>query len=231
MKENLTLLYVEDDEVVRNNYKIIFESYFQTVLTTDNGNDALKIYNENTIDIAIFDISIPGINGLNLASKVREIDEDIEIIIMSAYSDREKLFQAVSLKLFKYLIKPVSHADLKIVLVDFINRKSNKENMKLLNNYTWNNQNKTLFYKTEKIKLTENETKIIDILLLNKNSYLDACQIQSYLYNEDVTESDSCNGIVKIISRLRKKLHTRFENDNFFIESCYGIGYKIELFQ
>ena len=191
--------------------------------------DSKKIYNENKIDIGIFDISIPGMNGLNLTSKIREIDEKIEIIIISAYSDKEKLLKAVSLKLFTYLIKPVVLSDLKSTIQTLINKKSYNDNIKFQNNYVWNTQTKTLFYKTDSVKITQNEMGIIDILLNHKNRYLTACQIQELLYNETILESDSCKNMVKLLSRFKKKLNILHQNDEFFIENCYGIGYKILL--
>ncbi|MDB2405431.1 response regulator [Arcobacteraceae bacterium] len=229
MKSDLTLLYVEDDKLVRENYTEVFESYFTTVLTTDNGKEALKIYNENKIDVGIFDISIPGINGLNLTSQIREEDENIEIIIISAYSDRDKLLKAVSLKLFTYLIKPVPHNDLITTIENLVHKKTNHENIKLANGYIWNATTKTLFYKDETIKITQKEIDIVELLFKNKNIYLSACQIQEYISNELVSGSDSCNGIIKILSRFKKKLNIQFDNDDFFIENCYGLGYKILL--
>lgn len=229
MKNNLTLLYVEDDALIRDNYTNIFQSYFANVITTDNGNEALQILKENKVDIGIFDISIPGINGLNLTSKIREVDENIEIIIISAYSDREKLLQAVSLKLFTYLIKPVPHNDLITTIEKVIQKKFNSTNTQLLYGYIWNAKTKTLIYKKEAIKISQKEMEIIEILFNNKNVYLNACQIQEYISDDLVTHSDSCNGIVKILSRFKKKLNKKFDNHDFFIENCYGLGYKILL--
>ncbi|MDB2562451.1 response regulator [Sulfurimonas sp.] len=227
MKNDLNLLYVEDDPLIRDNYTEVFKNYFSNVFTSDNGTEALHIFNENKIDVGVFDISIPGINGLNLTSKIREVDENMEIIIISAYSDKEKLLKAVPLKLFTYLIKPVVHQDLITTIEKLIQKKSDNSNIELVHNYVWNTQTKTLFYKNEAIKISQTEIQIIDILLKNKTSYLSACQIQEFLHNERTTESDTCNNIIKILSRLKKKLYEVCENDDFFIENCYGLGYKI----
>lgn len=229
MKSNLTLLYVEDDEVVRENYTTIFKCYFKNVLVAENGNDALQIYQDNKVDIGIFDISIPGINGLNLASKIRESDKDIELVIISAYSDKEKLLKAVKLKLFTYLIKPVNHNEFIDMLEEIVDQKSNHTNIILEYNYQWNPQAKALFYNDIPIKISHNEMQIVEILIKNKNNYLNACQIQEYLDDTTIPISDSCNNIVKIISRFKKKLNMKFTDDDFFIENCYGLGYKISL--
>ena len=227
MKSNLTLLYVEDDKFIRNNYVKIFQHYFTNVITTDNGNDALRLFNENKIDVGIFDISIPGINGLTLTSKIREIDEDIEIIIISAHSDRDKLLQALKLQLVTYLVKPVEHKELITTIENLLHKKSENFTIELLDNFTWDMQTKTLFYKDEIVKISKKEISIISILLKNQTIYLTACQIHEFLYDGEVTESEPCNSIVKVLSRFKKKLNKQFNNEEFFIENCYGLGYKI----
>ena len=229
MKKDLTLLYVEDDPIIRKNYTKIFQMYFANVLTSDNGIDALKIYSDNKIDVGIFDISIPGMNGLNLTSKIRENDENIEIIIISAYSDKEKLLKAVSLRLFTYLVKPVVLGDLKSTIQKLLSKKSKNNNIKFQHNYVWNTQEKALLYKKNTVKITRHEMEIIDILYTNRNRYLSACQIQEILDDETIVESNSCKNMVKLLSRFKKKLNTLFDNDDFFIENCYGLGYKILL--
>ena len=227
MKSNLTLLYVEDDKFIQDNYVKIFQHYFTNVITTDNGNDALSLFNENKIDVGIFDISIPGINGLNLTSKIRERDEDIEIIIISAHSDRDKLLQALKLQLVTYLVKPVEHKELITTIENLLHKKSENFTIELLDNFTWDMQTKTLFYKDEIVKISKKEISIISILLKNQTIYLTACQIHEFLYDGEVTESEPCNSIVKVLSRFKKKLNKQFNNEEFFIENCYGLGYKI----
>lgn len=229
MKSNLTLLYVEDDQVIRENYTEIFQNYFSTVLVATNGNDALELYNDNKIDIGIFDISLPGINGLNLTSKIREVDEGMEIIIISAHSDKEKLLKAVSLKLFKYLIKPVAHSELIEAIENSIDKKSSSTNILLVNNYVWNSKTRTLFYKNKVVKVSKKEIQIIDILLKNKTSYLSASEIGEYMYDGLSIKSDSNSKVVKILSRFKRKLNERSGDDEFFIKNCYGLGYKIVL--
>ena len=227
MRDDLTLLYVEDDEIVRENYTEIFKTHFKNVLTTDNGNDALDIYFNNHIDVVILDISIPGINGLNVAAKIREQDSETQILMISAYSDRDKLFQAVNLKLFGYLVKPITHKELDKTLKKIIAQVAQETKLKLQNNFEWNPNAKTLSYNNEEIKLTKNEFRTIYILLENKNKYMSAYEIQNELFDEDKSKNSSSNNVVQLISRLKKKIFKLYTLDDYFIENCYGTGYKI----
>ena len=227
MKNDLTLLYVEDDTTVRENFTEIFKSYFSHVLTADNGKSALELYETNNIDVAILDISIPEINGLNVASQIRKLDKKIELIMLSAYSDREKLLQAVNLQLFTYLVKPVAHKELDAILCEVIDKLSVDKPVKLLGGYTWQAKQEQLSFKDKYIKVTKNEIKIITTLCDNLNTYLKPCEINELVFNK--LGEDDCNNIVQLISRLKKKFIKLGYSKDFFIQSNYGLGYKIVL--
>ena len=229
MIDELTLLYVEDDIVVRENFIQIFELYFSKVLTADNGRDALRLYDENHIDVAILDISIPEINGLNVASKIREKDEEIIILIITAYSDKEKLLKAINLGLFGYLVKPVTHAVIDKSLQKIIKGLSKKSLLSISKECYWNNRKKQLLYKNQNIKLTKNEVNIIQLLIDNKNHFLDATTIQDEIFMQKDLLVNNSNNVVQIISRLKKKMFKIYNTDDFFIENCYGVGYKINV--
>ncbi len=227
MRNDLTVLYVEDDQIVRENFTEIFEMYFNKVITTDNGDKALDLYQQNDIDIAILDISLPGMDGLTLASKIRENDDETIILMISAYSDKEKLLKAVNLGLFGYLVKPVTHKELDESIQKIISLIPDTSLLNLSKDYFWNSKDNFLMHENQDIKLTKNETKIIQALIENKNKYLSACDIQNALFNQKAASNDGCNNIVQLISRLRKKIFKLCNTDEYFIENCYGTGYKI----
>jgi len=227
MTKGITLLYVEDDDIVRENYNEIFKTYFENVITTGNGNEALKLYKNHPIDVAILDISIHGMNGLNLATKIREISSETIILMITAYSDNDKLLKAINLDLFGYLVKPIIHQELDETLKRIIAKVPKDTILELPNKFSWQKNSKTLSYNNETIKLTKNESKIIEILLSNKNKYLTACEIQDELFEQTNINDTTCNNIVQLISRLKKKILHLYKQEEYFIENCYGAGYKI----
>lgn len=227
MTTNSTLLFVEDDAVIRENLTEIFEAYFSKVISTDNGNEALELYNNNTIDVAILDISINGINGLNVAQKIRAKDDKIIILIISAHSEKDKLLKAINLGLSGYLVKPIKHDEL-IKTLDNITKQLNSNSFtQFQNHFAWDMSQNILTYKNIPTKLTKNEVKVIQLLAENQNSYLSACEIQDRLFEKEETQDTACNNIVQLLSRLKKKIITINESEDYFIENCYGTGYKI----
>ena len=227
MTNDLTLLYVEDDEIIRENFTHIFKKYFQTVIVTDNGYDALKLYINNTIDVAILDISIPGLNGLHVAQEIRASDKKIEIIMLTGYSEKEKLIDAINTQIFAYLIKPVKREELNRTMISVIQKIQQNKMMPLSSDYNFDTEEKLLFYKGETIKLSKNEKKLISFLSENTTSYHSACSISNAIFETKIASNDLCNNIVQLISRFKKKMIALYGEENFFIDNIYGLGYKI----
>lgn len=103
-----SILYVEDEPSIRANIVEYLESYFDTVYTASDGAQALELYNKHRPDIAMLDINLPYMDGLTVAREIRSQDEKIKLVMLTAFTDKEKLLQATELKLTKYLVKPVA---------------------------------------------------------------------------------------------------------------------------
>jgi len=229
---NLSVLYVEDDEIVRENFTQILQRYFTIVLVADNGLSALEIYQKHHPDVAILDISIPHLSGLQLAEKIRLDNDDTQIIMLTAYADQEKLLQAVNLQLFAYLIKPVSQIKLDKTLVKLKKKIAKKKILQLAYGYHWSKEEEILYYGTEAIKLTHNEQLIIAHLCRSPGRYYNAAELADVVFDNNPGNSEDTieyNSLVQLISRLRKKLLSKNNNAGFFIGNVYGAGYKIKL--
>lgn len=103
-----TVLYIEDNDALRKNIVEYLNYEFTNVLEASDGLIAYNLFNENKPDFIITDIHLPRMHGMELIRKIRDIDKNIPIIAMSAYSEREKLLSAIKYNLMDYLIKPVS---------------------------------------------------------------------------------------------------------------------------
>ena len=227
MRNNLSVLYVEDNIILRENFTEILEGYFSHVIVATDGKSAIESYKKYKPDIAILDISIPYINGLQVAQIIRENDKNIDIIMLTAHSDQDILLQAVNLQLFAYLVKPISKKELDEVMGNISQKYKKDTLLSLADNFTWDKNKEELLYNNKYIKLTNNERLIVKYLCNNKNQYLKACDIAYYILEEDNNKDG--NNIVQLISRLKTKIYKKIETDDFFIENSYGAGYKIKL--
>lgn len=226
---DLTVLYVEDDEIVRENFEQILQRYFSKVIVASNGKQGLQLYQQNQPEIAILDISIPFLSGLEVAAKIREADQDCEIIMLTAYTDQEKLFQAVNLQLFAYLVKPISQTKLDACLRKVISKRQSSNILHLAHDYSWDKKNEILFYHDQRIKLTKNERLIVSILCHSPNRFFSAAYISCSIFEHENDKEIEYNSVVQIISRFKTKTLKNYQTDNFFIQNTYGLGYKVLL--
>jgi YesN/AraC family two-component response regulator len=114
--KNLHVLYVEDDEVARENGIEYLENYFDHVHAASDAFEGLKLYREVHPEIIITDIQMPKLNGLEFIKQIRKENKETQIIVSSAHSDTTYLLQAIELQLVKYLIKPVQESAFKEAL-------------------------------------------------------------------------------------------------------------------
>ena len=100
---------MDDEEGPRASLKVVFKNDFDVVLAS-NGKDALKLARERTPDIAILDILMQGMSGVDVLRELKALDEDIEVIMLTAYETLETARQALRHGAREYLNKPFRHS-------------------------------------------------------------------------------------------------------------------------
>jgi PAS domain S-box-containing protein len=107
--KRLTLLYVEDDDVIRTELSQLLTNFFSMVHVAKSGKEGLRTYLENQdhIDLILTDVNMPELNGIEMIKKVRDFDTKIPVIFATAYSDSEFLVEAIKLRVQEYIVKPI----------------------------------------------------------------------------------------------------------------------------
>ncbi len=219
------ILFVEDEEAIRKNYVQYLKRYFANVYEAEDGQKAYQIYKEKKPHILIVDLNIPKQNGLELLAKIRESDHSVKAIMLTAHTEQKYLLEATSLKLTKYLVKPVNRTSLKNALDLAISELSNfdvvsKEVLILKESYFWDFTTQELLQEDEPILLTNKERKTLSLLFENTNKTLTYEDIIMEVWYEN--EYEKIDALKTIIKNLRKKLPTDT------IQNVFGVGYKVE---
>ena len=116
--KTLTILYVEDDDTIRDSLSNIFTKIFKKVIISNDGDDGLKQYIKYTkdknleIDLIISDINMPNTDGLEMVQSIREFDQDIPIIFTTGHNESKYLMRAINLKISYYAHKPINTTEL-----------------------------------------------------------------------------------------------------------------------
>ncbi len=103
----LDILYVEDDKALLYETGSILSKIFRSVDTATNGAEGLLKFTENSYDLVITDIEMPELNGLELSQKIKEIDPQLPIVVISAYSNSSYLIEAINIGINYYILKPI----------------------------------------------------------------------------------------------------------------------------
>jgi len=203
--KNLTLLLVDDDEKLLKNLKTTLSIFFEDIKTANSGALALEIYKKNKIDVVITDYVMPIMNGYDLCADIRQINKKTPLIIMSNFTDEEKLLKAIPLKLVGYLVKPIEYTTLTQMLLNIIHsmEEDNLLSENITKMITYNVITKELLNNEKKINLTKSEINILELFIKNKNKLVTTDTI-SLCINENDYKSNQA--IKNIIHRLRKKL-------------------------
>lgn len=111
---------IADDELIERKvlYKTLTENLGDqcAIFQAENGREALAVYEKEKIQIAILDIEMPGINGIEAAQKIREQDADCCIIFLTAYDEFSYARKAITVRALDYLLKPYDEQELMLVL-------------------------------------------------------------------------------------------------------------------
>ena len=216
----LSILYVEDEAMIRQNAIEYLSRICDNVLEAKNGLEALKIYKKHKPNIIISDIKMPKMNGLEFASEIRKTDKKTLIIMATAHTETHYLLKAVELQLVKYIVKPITSTKLQEALALALDYLTVKEsNIVSINNETvYDVLNKTLFISNKIIKLTKNEQLLLHLLTSNRQRAITYEEIENTIWAFEGMSMDALRSLVRM---LRKKL----EGD--FVENISGIGYRL----
>lgn len=108
--EDYTILYVEDEQVIRSNVQTCL-NYLFTVVIAENGQEGVKKFQEEKIDLVITDINMPKKDGISMLRDIKKLSPETPCIVTSAF-DMELIEKIKSLALFKCLSKPFDIKDL-----------------------------------------------------------------------------------------------------------------------
>jgi len=217
----LTLLYIEDEPLIRQNAVEYLSRYCQKVYEAKDGMMGLSLYNKHKPDLIITDIKMPKLNGLDFVAKVRENNKTTPVIITTAHSDTEYLLKAIELQLVKYLIKPITSDKLQEALSMACETLTNDNASVLhLDTHTqYDTLNQTLIIDHQHIKLTHNELLFFDFLVKNAQRAITYEEIENIIWAYEGMSMDALRSLVR---GLRKKL------GGDFIENVSGVGYRLK---
>lgn len=219
--KDLKILYVEDDQNIAHNAISYLKRLFEYVYSAKDGFEAIAQIESQKPDILITDIHMPKLNGLDMIEQVRAKNTQMQIIVLSAHSQKEYLFRAIELQLVKYLVKPIRHDVLYPVLLQCAKKiQESKPRLYAINKeYAFDLQKKQLLKNNEEIKLTHKERLFLSLLCENQEQLVSYERIQEVIWYDSFMSDDALRSLVR---NLRKKLSSNL------IQNISKMGYKLK---
>lgn len=216
----LKILIVEDEAKLANLFKEALSDYFYSITVAVDGQDGYEKFLKIKPDLVITDINMPNMNGLDMTIKIKENNPTTPIIILSAFSDKDKLLKAIDIGINKYFIKPFDPDE----VIEYIRTLSNNINkqriIKIVDEFYFDNNTKNLYKDKTLIKITKREKMFLELLINKNDNILPIDDIKSNLWeNEEISEER----IRTFVRRFRNKTSKNI------LQNISGQGYKLSV--
>lgn len=230
MKDNKAhILFVEDDETLAFITSDSLKERGFEVSHYDNGKDALQAFINGSFDICLLDVMVPGIDGFELAEKIRETDKQTPVLFLTARSLQEDRIHGLSIGGDDYITKPFSIEELVLRMKIFLKRsninidKSNELDTIILGKYTLDHANLLLIFDDKEQALTMTEAALLKLFFKNKNMLLKREDILIAVWGDDSLYLSRSLDV--FISRLRKLLS---KDHKIHLKNMRSIGFVLK---
>lgn len=220
-----TILIAEDDKDIRELLKLYLESEGYRVLEAENGRLALELAQKEQPDMAILDVMMPEMNGLEVTRALRKSSE-IPILILSAKSTDNDKILGLNLGADDYIAKPFNPMEI-VARVKAQLRRTVRASGEILKvrELSLNTTSFVLTKNDEQIFLTPTEYKILAQLMKSPGQIFTRVQLYEAVAGDFFSNDD--NTMMVHISKLREKIEDDPKSPKYII-TVRGLGYKIE---
>lgn len=216
--KDLKILIVEDEITLARLLKEAFSDTFYSVTTAVDGIDGIKKFKKIKPDIVITDIMMPNLNGLDMCKELKKLNENIPIILLSAFSEKEKLLQAIDLGISKYFIKPFDPDEVLNHMEKLAITMNKKRVFKLKDGFSFDNNSGTLYKNKMILKITTREKEFLALLLEHLNMVVSIEEIKNTLWEEEDISDERLRTFIK---------RFRIKTSKNLIENISAQGYLI----
>ena len=220
----MRILLVEDDNRLQNSLADILRDAGYAVDVTGDGIEGLFFGEEYPIDLAIIDLGLPGISGLDLIRKLRQQERQFPILILTARAEWQDKVEGLEAGADDYLTKPFHPEELKARVGALLRRSAGHAQPTIeLGPLNIDLASQRVFRNEEEIELTTYEYKVFEYLLMHPDQVVTKTVLSEHIYEEDA-DRDS-NVIEVFVGRLRRKIDPQGEMNP--IETLRGRGYRL----
>ena len=228
-----TVLVCDDDKEIVEAIEIYLSQEEYRILKAYDGEQALKVLNEEKVDLLVIDVMMPRLDGIRATLKIRE-KMSLPIIILSAKSEDSDKILGLNIGADDYVTKPFNPLELVARVKSQLRRYTklgstvgagDLEEIYTVGGLSINDDLKEVTVDGEVVKLTPTEYDILLLLVKNQGKVFSIDQIYENIWNEEAIGAD--NTVAVHIRHIREKIEIN-PKDPRYLKVVWGVGYKIE---
>ena len=225
-----TILVCDDDKQIVEAIDIYLTGEGYKVIKAYDGYEALEYLENNSADLLILDVMMPGLDGIRTTLKVRE-NSSIPIIILSAKTEDADKILGLNVGADDYVTKPFNPLELVARVKSQLRRYTTLSSTPSgdavyeAGGLVINDELKKVTVDGEEVKLTPIEYNILLLLMKNKGKVFSISQIYEEIWNEEAIGAD--NTVAVHIRHIREKIEINPKEPRY-LKVVWGVGYKIE---
>jgi DNA-binding response OmpR family regulator len=217
------VLYVEDETFLAKIVSESLQSRGYEVFLEEDGGKALEVFQRAKPDVCVLDIMLPNKDGFTIADEIRERDDHVPIIFLSAKSQTSDVVNGFRVGGNDYIRKPFSIEELIVRIENVLKHKPEEEMQEEvgIGEYTFNTRRQTLEHPKEQRKLSYRESELLKILYENRDKIVERSEILTLLWGSD--SFFNSRNLDVYITKLRNYLKL---DSSIEIITIKGIGYR-----
>lgn len=224
-KDKIRLLLAEDDANFGDVLKSYLEMHDFDVELAPDGEVASDIFTKQHFDLCIFDVMMPKKDGFTLAEEVRNMNQEVPIIFLTAKSMKEDIINGFKIGADDYITKPFNSEEL-LYRIHAILRRSGADAVDQdefeIGSYHFNYPLRILKRGEDKDKLSPKEAELLRLFVLKKNQVLERSEALKKIWGED--NYFTARSMDVFVTKLRKYLK---DDTNVEISNIHGNGFRL----
>lgn len=230
------ILVVDDEASIRRILETRLKMAGYSVVTAEDGEEAVDMFNKTNPDIVILDVMMPKMDGYGVTREIRRVS-DVPIIILTALGDVSERITGLELGADDYVIKPFSPKELETRVKAVLRRTVSKDitvttskttkNVITTGNIKIDTARRQVYRKNERIRLTGMEFSLLELLVNNSGTAYSRNEILQHVWAYPPDHRIDTRVVDVHISRLRSKLETDPANPELIL-TARGIGYMFQ---
>ncbi len=218
--KNLDIVYIDDDLMNTQKVGELLKNFFRNVFIYNDPKEFLDSINTKNYDLILSDICMPSYSGIELVKTIRASNKKVPIILLTAFSNEEYLFESANLNIQSYIIKPLNFEKLTSAFENVLDYFEVTNNLAYhIDEFCFDRNTLKLTKENKEISLNKKEKSLLYLLISNTGKIVSYEEIESKIWLID-DEVMTQNALRTIVKTLRKKL-----DDTTLIKNISGCGY------